>query len=184
MMDMEAMTRARRRQARFILVACAAAWTLATAGARAQDTDESAAAPVAEREVPWDTMCSQASRQAEPDCEMSQMVIVPQSRQVLLRVEVEVPGDGSGPRMVLQLPHGIYLPAGLVLAIDGEEWQRTELQTCDGQGCYAGFGMDDDALRRLQRGEKLTVVFQSLAREEMSVPVDLDGFTGAYTRIR
>lgn len=173
--------------ARLTLAACAAALGLGGAAvAGAQETDPSESPPAAEdtREVPWDTTCSQASRNEEPNCEMSQMVIVPQSRQVLLRVEIAVPADGSGPRMMLQLPHGIYLPAGLMLAVDGEEWARAEVQTCDGNGCYAGKEIEDEALRRLEEGEKLTVTFQSLAREDVSVPVDLNGFTGAYAKIR
>ena len=155
-------------------------------GAFAQETPpaEGEDAPAAEAEIPWDTNCSQATRQAEPDCEMSQMVIVPQSRQVLLRLSVQVAGDGSDPRMVLQLPHGIWLPGGVTLAIDDDQWQETELQTCDGNGCYAGFAMDDAALRRLQRGGQLKVTFQSLSREPVTVPVDLNGFTASYAKIR
>jgi invasion protein IalB len=134
--------------------------------------------------IPWDTACSQAARSAEPNCEMSQMVIVPKSRQVLLRVEIEVPGDGSGPRMVLRLPHGLYLPAGVTLKVDDEDWRETEVQTCDGQGCYAGVELDDDVIARLERGEQLMVGFQSLSRETVTVPVDLKGFTASYAKIR
>ncbi len=141
-------------------------------------------APAAPTQVPWDTSCSQATRQAEPDCEMSQMVIVPQSRQVLLRLEVQVAGGGAEPRMVLQLPHGIWLPAGVTLAVDDDEWQETAVQTCDGGGCYAGLPLDEAAIQRLQRGTQLTVTFRSLSREPVTVPVDLNGFTDSYAKIR
>ena len=157
-----------------LLVLLAIALPLAPALAQAQ----------AEDRIPWDTSCVQPTRQDEPNCEMSQMVIVPQSRQVLLRMEVNVPGDGSGTRMVLQLPHGMYLPAGLTLEVDGEAWQETEVQTCDGNGCYAGLGIDDEALQRLQKGAQMTVTFQQLSRQPVSVPVDLKGFTEAYAKIR
>jgi invasion protein IalB len=170
-----------------IALACAAACMLALSAAEAQEVDGDAAnepAAAAQAEIPWDTNCAQTSRQDEPDCEMSQMVIVPQSRQVLLRLEVQVPADQSGSRMMLQMPHGIYLPEGLTLEIDQQAWQETGLQTCDGNGCYAALQLDGDALRRLQEGTQLTVSFHSLSREVVSVPVDLNGFTEAYNRIR
>lgn len=174
--------------ARIALLALVAGWSLGgitVASAQQADEPESAAAEEENTQgPPWDTSCSQASREAEPNCEMSQIVIVPESRQVLLRVEISVPGDRSRTRMVLQLPHGLYLPAGIRLAIDGEEWQETQIQTCDGNGCYAGVEIDEDAVARLQAGAQLTVVFQSLAREDVTVPVDLNGFTDAYARIR
>lgn len=159
----------------------------ATVNAQEQEEDapqaEGAEQPEEDR-IPWDTSCVQATRQDEPNCEMSQLVIVPQSRQVLLRMEIEVPGDGSGTRLVLQLPHGMYLPAGLTLAIDDKAWQETDVQTCDGNGCYAGLAIDDEALRRLREGEQMTVTFQQLSRQPVSVPVDLNGFSEAYAKIR
>lgn len=161
---------------------------LLSTAANAQDQEgapqtEDAEQP-AEDQIPWDTNCSQATRQDEPNCVMSQMVIVPQSRQVLLRMEIEVPGDRSGRRMVLQLPHGMYLPAGLTLGIDGETWQETDVQTCDGNGCYAVLELDDEGLRRLQEGAQMTVTFQQLSRQPVNVPVDLNGFSEAYAKIR
>lgn len=153
--------------------------------AHAQEEGEAATAQEAEeRPIPWDTSCAQLTRRDEPNCEMSQMVIVPQSRQVLLRVEIEVPGDGSGPRMVLRLPHGIYLPAGITLEIDEAAASEAEVQTCDAQGCYAVVDLDDDLVSRLERGNQLSVTFRSLSREAVSVPVDLRGFTEAYAKIR
>lgn len=172
------------RHARFVVLL--GALVSMPCAALAQE-EEAAPAPQeqpAARQIPWDTSCSQLARADEPNCEMSQMVIVPQSRQVLLRIEIEVPADGSGPRMVLRLPHGLYLPAGITLAIDEEGWTETEVQTCDAQGCYAGLELDAGALRRLQRGNQLAVAFQSLSRETVTVPVDLNGFTEAYGKIR
>lgn len=166
-----------------VIAAVAAAGVLALPPALAQEEDTEAPA-AAQTESPWDTRCSQPERRAEPSCEMTQTVVVPDSRQVLLRVEVEIPAGDAGPRMVLQLPHGIYLPAGITLEIDEQEWQETVVQTCDGNGCYAGFPVDEASLERLQGGAQMTVGFQSLAREGMRVPVDLSGFTAAYNRIR
>jgi len=146
--------------------------------------DDAAAEAEAPQGIPWDTSCTQLARADEPDCEMSQIVIVPQSRQVLLRIEIEVPGDGSGTRMVLRLPHGLYLPDGVTLDVDESAWRDTEVQTCDGQGCYAFFPLDEDGLRRLRRGNELGVSVRSLSREPMRIPVNLEGFTEAYGKIR
>lgn len=182
-----------RRGALAALAALPLAFAAACAFAQENEPETAEQPPAAEQAgeaapgaqtIPWDTACSQPQRNAEPDCEMSQMVIVPKSRQVLLRVEIEVPGDGSGTRMVLRLPHGLYLPAGVTLKIDDEDWSQTEVQTCDGQGCYAGLALDDDVVRRLQRGNQLMVGFQSLSRETVTVPVALKGFTASFAKIR
>lgn len=161
------------------------AMSMATAGAQEPDaTPDEEDVLAAKAKIPWDTSCSQSARQDEPNCVMSQIVIVPQSRQVLLRLEVRVPGDNSGPNMMLQLPHGIYLPNGLQVAIDEAAWQEAEVQTCDNNGCYAGVDLDAESLSRLQKGTRMTVSFQSLAREVVTVPVDLNGFTEAFGKIR
>jgi len=137
-----------------------------------------------ERLVPWDTSCRQVVKADDPDCEMSQMVLVRATGQILLRVTVRVPPQEASPAMMLQLPHGIYLPDGLKLMIDNKNWKDIVVQTCDAMACYAGLALPKKELKKLQNGKELIVGYQSLARTNVSVPVSLHGFSKSYDKIR
>jgi invasion protein IalB len=85
--------------------------------------------------------------------------------------------------MMVALPNGFYLPAGVRLTIDGKEWQPAAVQTCDRDGCYVGLPLKPEDRARLESGKSLEIHFQSIARKETSVTASLKGLSDALSKI-
>jgi invasion protein IalB len=115
---------------------------------------------------------------------MEQTVVLTGSGQLLASAVVRVPADTRQPVMMIQVPVGLYLPAGLNLQVDDEKPQPLELQTCDLKGCYAGTPLPPEMLSAMKAGKRLTITFQNLAKENIVVPLTLANFAEAYQKIQ
>lgn len=149
----------------------------------AASADKAAAAQTAPEapSVPWHVNC--ASVAGEIACEASQRLVVQRTGQLLLSVTIRIPPKSKSGAMMLHLPHGMFLPDGVSLDIDGNAAKKHEVQTCDQKGCYAGLPIDDAYLKALQSGKTMTVAFRNLQKEDVRVPVSLSGFKEAYGKL-
>ncbi|UIJ71476.1 invasion associated locus B family protein [Aurantimonas sp. HBX-1] len=102
-----------------------------------------------------------------------------QGQQRLLTVMIQPGGDGQ-PALLLALPHGLFLPAGVQLQIDKGEARKLVIQTADQNGSYAGTAIEPALLEQLKRGSLLDVTFQSAQQQAVTVPVTLAGFSAAF----
>jgi len=132
----------------------------------------------------WVSRCVSDSRQSAVECSIEQTATLSNSGQLLASVVIRVPADTHQPVMMVQVPVGLYLPAGLSLQIDDGKPQPLVLQTCDLKGCYAGAPFSTDLLDAMKAGKRLVVTFQNLAKESINVPLTLDNFAEAYQRIQ
>lgn len=175
----------------------AVAWTMAMAlvaatGSPATAQDVAPAAPAApsataatpaETAVPgpnWQVNCEGDGEARR--CTVLQNLVADQGQgqQRLLTVMVQ-PGADNLPALLLALPHGLFLPAGVQLQIDKGEAQKLVIQTADQNGSYAGTSLDAALLDRLKAGISLEVTFQSAQQQPVTVPVTLVGFSAAFT---
>ncbi len=131
----------------------------------------------------WIVRCTETEQSDSPVCRMSQNIIVQGSRQRLLTVIIEPREGAPNHALVLALPHGLFLPAGVTLKIDDAEPLQLAVQTSDANGAYAGTGIGDDLLERLKNGQTLQIGMQSAQRQNLTVPVTLVGFTSAYDKL-
>lgn len=152
-------------------------------GALAQEA-AAPASPTAPPPAPWGARCASESRTASQDCVVEQRVVMSNTGQLLAAITVRVPPDTGTPVMMIQTPFGLYLPAGLKLAIDDVPMATLPLQTCDSGGCYAAQVVAPELLAALKRGNNLSVTFQDSAQRDIPVPVSLNGFTAAFERIQ
>lgn len=132
----------------------------------------------------WISRCASESRQSAVECSVEQTVLLTNTGQLLASVVVRVPADTHQPVMMIQVPIGLYLPAGLSLQIDENKAQPLALQTCDLKGCYAGTPIPPEMIASMKGGKLLTVTFQNLAKDNIRVPLTLDNFAGAYQKIQ
>jgi invasion protein IalB len=132
----------------------------------------------------WISKCVSESRQTPVECSMEQTVVLTNTGQLLAAVLVRVPTDTHQPVMMVQLPVGLYLPAGLNLQVDDGKLQPIPLQTCDVKGCYAGIQISAELIASLKTGKRLTLTFQNLAKNNVVVPLALDNFADAYQKIQ
>lgn len=146
--------------------------------------DKAAAAQAAPEmpAVPWLVNC--ASTGGPVACEASQRLVLQQTGQLLLGVTVRIPPDSKTGAMMLHLPHGLFLPDGVTVDIDGKGSRKHDVQTCDQKGCYAGLPIEDAYLKTLQSGKAMTVAFRNLQKEDVRVPVTLSGFKEAYGKLQ
>ncbi len=169
---------------RFLFVA-AALLAVVPLGTVAQDkkaapapaTKAAPKADAAKQEPGWTVRCDNAGQGLA--CKAIQSIVLAKTRQLLLSVAVSKPATGSDMAMLLQLPHGLFNPAGVTVAIDAAAPQTLEIQTCDVKGCYAGTAIKADQLAAMKSGQKLNVVFQDLKKQKITVPVPLKGFDKA-----
>ena len=147
---------------------------------------EKAAPPAAAKEAPqqqpgWTVRCDNGPKGLV--CKAIQTIVLAKTRQLLLSIAVSKPAEGSDMTMLLQLPHGLFNPAGVTVAIDAAKPQALDIQTCDVKGCYAGTPIKANELAAMKSGQKLNVVFQDLKKQNITVPVPLKGFDEALKKL-
>jgi invasion protein IalB len=132
----------------------------------------------------WVAKCVSESRQSPVECSMEQTVVLTNTGQLVASVLVRVPNDTHQPVMMIQVPVGLFLPAGLNLQIDEGKPQPVPLQTCDLKGCYAGMQITPELIASLKAGKRLTMTFQNLAKNNVAVPLGLENFADAFQKIQ
>ena len=116
-------------------------------------------------------------------CSMTQTLIIRETGQRLLSLVVrKTPGDPNA-AMMITMPHGLFLPAGVQLAIDDGAAIEHTIQTCDRDGCYVGLPVTGDLLQALRGGERLTVTFQNMRKETLNVPATLADFEQSWSHM-
>lgn len=145
--------------------------------AAAQTSPDAAAAPP----KLWMLQCSGAAQGL--DCRVVQTLIVQGTGRRLLSVIVRRAAKGEPPGLMLQLPHGLYLPAGATFQIDKGKVEPLQVQTCDDKGCYAGFPVAPAMLQQMQGATTMTVTFQNLEKQTISVNVPMAGFASSYDKM-
>ena len=141
---------------------------------------KAAAAPQAPQ-IPWIVNCASVTGQMA--CEAVQTLTIQKTGQLLLSVSVRMPPGSKTGAMMLHLPHGMFLPDGVALAIDGASGPKQAVQMCDQKGCYVGMPIEETFLKGLQTGKTLSVSFKSLEKKEITVPISLSGFKEAYAKL-
>lgn len=166
-----------------LVMSCALAYGALTTATWSQNSTSASGPAASQAPEAWSSRCTSGARTGEPDCAVEQRVVLRETGQMLASVTVRVPPDTREPVMMVRIPLGLFLPAGLSYSVDGSGEEKLELQTCDAQGCYAASTISDDLLQSLKAGEELSLTFQNLQKETISVPVSLAGFTAAFTKI-
>jgi invasion protein IalB len=157
---------------------------LGSAVASAQ-ADKKAAAPEPKNiEMPaqgWTVNCGSTADGLV--CRASQAIVVAQTRQVLTAVSVFKPTGSEALVMNLNIPHGLFLPAGMTVQVDAEPAQVLAIETCDAQGCYGNMPLPEKTLAAMRKGKQLTVTFQNLTKSNVKVQLPLSGFPEALKKL-
>jgi invasion protein IalB len=134
----------------------------------------------------WTVRCGGRSEQEPQVCEMQQQQVDQEDRVVMAVAVGQVPGTSDLGLLVI-LPLGILLPAGVTLQIDGGAEVPLQVDRCERQGCRIEMLLEPDLLNRLKAGTKATVFFEALdprgERQRLGVPMSLLGFTAALNEV-
>jgi invasion protein IalB len=110
--------------------------------------------------------------------------VLSQTGQLIVLVNIRVPGDTHTPAFLVQLPLGLNLPAGAKLQVDDGRVVDVPVQTCEARGCYASTPIAVDLLAAMKSGKQLKVSFQNLGKETITIPMPLGDFASAYDKIK
>ena len=161
-----------------------------TAPAQQAPAPEGPAQPeleLTERQIQdWMVRCGRPEGQEQEVCEMQQQQVDREDRTVMAVAVGRVPGTSNVGLLIL-LPLGILLPAGVTMQIDGGAAIPLEVERCEREGCRIERILEPDLLNRLKAGTKATVFFQAVdpqgKRQRLGVPISLLGFTAALNEV-
>ena len=142
----------------------------------------SAAGQPSQPQPNWVVSCNQTRLGLE--CRAGQSLFIKQTRQRVLSVAVRMPADTKKPVLLMQLPLGVYLPAGATLQIGKEEAKALPFLGCDQGGCVAEYAVTDAELNAIVKGADLTISAQTGTKKPFSLTVPALGFGAAYAKIR
>lgn len=92
----------------------------------------------------------------------------------------EVQGTDRRSLMVM-VPLGMALPAGVQAKIDDGEPIKLKYTLCHVGGCTAEAEATNELIEKFKNGEKIVVAAVNLSGKPVGFPVPLSGFTKAYT---
>ena len=134
----------------------------------------------------WMVRCGRPEGQEQEVCEMQQQQVDSEDRTVMAVAVGRVPCTSNVGLLIL-LPLGILLPAGVTMQIDGGAAIPLEVERCEREGCRIERILEPDLLNRLKAGTKATVFFQAVdpqgKRQRLGVPISLLGFTAALNEV-
>jgi invasion protein IalB len=93
-----------------------------------------------------------------------------------------LPGS-TDPLLKIIMPLGVLLPPGLAIHVDDEPTMRAPFQQCRNSGCEAIFPMKSELVETMKAGKKAKVIFQDAAKQNLSIPFSLSGFTAGYSEL-
>lgn len=161
-----------------ILSAAFAAIVLAAQSQEAADPGEQ------KKTIPWTSTCTSPGRGLAAECVLQQRAFLNKTRRVIGMITIRVPSETKKPVMMIQTPIGLFLPAGVNIDVDGDMAQNYPFQSCNRNGCYAGFPIPDELLARMFTGGRFNVSFQYVNKKSLTLPMSLVGFSEVYERIK
>ncbi|WP_338723863.1 invasion associated locus B family protein [Devosia sp. XK-2] len=90
------------------------------------------------------------------------------------------PGQESRLLAVAAVPLGVLLPFGLTWQIDNAKPVRVPYMLCDVQSCSTQLVINEQYVNSLKRGNKLTLTAKNRQNQDLSIEINLAGFTATY----
>lgn len=184
------------RLARAVLLAtgCTLGVVAGTGHAQAQQAAPGAAAPPGatppelreERVQDWTVLCGTPSAGGPEQCEMRQQIADAEGNTLVLAVIGKLP-DRPEPGMLVLMPLGIFLPAGVALQIDNGPEVPLQVQRCIQTSCQVELLLDAEIMNRMKAGTKATVTYAGQNPQgqvaRVQAEISLLGFTAALGRV-
>jgi invasion protein IalB len=102
----------------------------------------------------------------------------------VMTLAVRTSPDSKRPVMLIQVPLGIYLPAGATLQIGKDPAKKLPFQSCNQEGCLMEYSITDAELAAMQQDSDLTVSVQDLKKAPVTLTVPGLGFAAAYSKMK
>jgi invasion protein IalB len=116
-------------------------------------------------------------------CQMTQVIVDGSTRAVLLSMSITTPNPNSALAILFRAMHGVYLPAGITLAIDGRKPNSIAFQKSDRAGVYAALPLAPALIGELSKGREMSIAMELDKGRKLEVKVPLEGFAKAFGRV-
>lgn len=127
----------------------------------------------------WEVRCAPEGE----DCFMYQLALDSQNNPVAEVSILKLPeGSEAAAGVTMVTPLGTMLQSGIVLQVDQGEARQYPFNWCSQVGCFARFGLTQESINGMKRGNTATVMLASVAAPETPVRLNLSltGFTAGY----
>ncbi|MEM7462975.1 MAG: invasion associated locus B family protein [Pseudomonadota bacterium] len=131
----------------------------------------------------WKIICETPPGASSEQCGMHQSVRDDSREELGLSITVLRPADRKGDLLRIQAPLGILLPTGIGLEIDGINIGTAFFVRCFADGCWADVNVDEKLLNALKSGKTAIFKVFPTPEEGVGIPVDLEGFAQAYSKL-
>ena len=132
----------------------------------------------------WKIICETPPGAKSEQCGMHQSVQDETRQELGLSITMLRPADRKGDLLRIQAPLGILLPTGVGLEIDNEKIGTAYFVRCFQDGCWADVEVDEKLLGLLKKGKVAIFKVFPTPEEGIGIPVDLTGFTDAYSNLK
>ncbi|MEM9853791.1 MAG: invasion associated locus B family protein [Pseudomonadota bacterium] len=133
--------------------------------------------------VPWDVICgfeNQVAQDPADRCRMAQSLVTGETAEpvILLRVY-----STPEPLVLVTVPLNVFLRPGLTLQVDNGRSEVFGFEICNEEGCHSGLPLTQDLLVSFQRGLFARFTYFDATGLEITLPIDLRGFTASWTAL-
>ena len=130
----------------------------------------------------WKAKCEIPKGAAKQQCFIFQQLLMKQNGKQVLLVAVSMT-DAQKARITLNVPLGVYLPAGLQLNVPGADPVKFVLQICLQNGCKAASLLPDALVKAMKSANKGSVILLNSQGRKVGLPVSLKGFTAGLAAL-
>ena len=131
----------------------------------------------------WHRSC-ETDREGRTSCIVEQFAVVMPQNAVAAHIRFARAGTPDRARMMLTVPLGVLLAAGVSLSIDGSKPIELPFERCTRAGCEASAVLDESALAKFARGETLVIRYASSATAAADIPIRLQGLADALKQLK
>jgi invasion protein IalB len=136
---------------------------------------------IAAQETPWQVNCTPTAEGAEVACSMVKSLTVNQGQQVMAQAAV-VAGDPTVLRLLV--PHGMSLPEGLTLLVDGAAIATVAFRTSLPGGVIAATDLTPDLEGALRAGGRLQIEGVQNNGAMLRLEMSLAGFSASADKLQ
>lgn len=136
---------------------------------------------IAAQESPWQVNCTPTEQGAEVACSMVKSLTINQGQQVIAQAAV-VAGEPTVLRLLV--PHGMSLPEGLTLQVDGAAIATIAFRTSLPGGVIASTELTDDLEGALRAGARMQLEGVQNNGAILRLEMSLAGFSASVDKLQ